>query len=716
MVYKRRCSDMARCLWLRVPGSASCSPSSRSSFAGVASTPTCPHFNLSSMMRLAIVVTLLLTTGVARAQNGSRLVTARTVAVVAEVEYLRVDKAKYDNQAEVNRILSIVDDSGLFKTTAFPQAPYRATVADKADIIVKISERVALPQTVSITVRDADTNEELFREQRDMVALSNDIKRLVKHFLTSVEEKRAEVERAEEAVREQEREAQAAAEAARVSQQCNEEEANFTRNIISTVIVQHESVPLMTQDILDHNHKCPHNVVVPVDIVKHYQAEEIAKRTAEEARAERVRQVEERQKVLSSWQQELASAPFVIPITGRMRVSDQLPVPTGSYYIIASDEKPDKCTFSSKEMKKLKGAKSATYLGVLECSRTGREAYLVLDASDHYYLIQAVKALGTEQVGTIKDKGTTVCFHDGGCQHILAEVRLMPTDLPHVVHIQPPGPLTATYDSDGLSFKYPQNWRISRKNGGTLVEVVPPEGHVGTWYTLGMFVRHFSPGPSFPPTLAGAFERVMSFYQKHGRVFAKQSPMTVGGREGLMATYTASSPISGEEKGRLILILDSGGYYQFETFSPSPESETNRTVLESVLNTVQFNTTLYATDFYSGTIHNKTADKSTRFEVKIRNDEGRLAGCIGIAEPLYGSGPLKGLGKDGTVTFTVDGDKFDLIFRGKSENGRISGTYTVSPTDVGAVVAQDGEFSLEKTGSKPLLIQPCPTDAEVNAK
>jgi hypothetical protein len=136
-----------------------------------------------------------------------------------------------------------------------------------------------------------------------------------------------------------------------------------------------------------------------------------------------------------------------------------------------------------------------------------------------------------------------------------------PTDLPHSVQVPTPGPLTATYDGDGLSFKYPQNWRVSRRNGGALVELVPPEGHIGTWYTLGMFVRHFTPGPSFPPTLAGAFERIMSFYQKRGRVFAQQSLMAVGGREGLMATYTVSSPISGEEKGRLILILDSSGGY-----------------------------------------------------------------------------------------------------------------------------------------------------------
>jgi len=74
-----------------------------------------------------------------------------------------------------------------------------------------------------------------------------------------------------------------------------------------------------------------------------------------------------------------------------------------------------------------------------------------------------------------------------------------------------------------------------------------------------------------------------------------------------------------------------------------------------------------------------------------------------------------------TVSFAWAATVAETLFgycssRGKSENGRISGTYTVSPIDVGEVVAQEGEFSLEKIGSKPLLIQPCPTDAEVNAK
>jgi hypothetical protein len=76
--------------------------------------------------------------------------------------------------------------------------------------------------------------------------------------------------------------------------------------------------------------------------------------------------------------------------------------------------------------------------------------------------------------------------------------------------------------------------------------------------------------------------------------------------------------------------------------------------------------------------------------VAIRNDESKLSGCTGIVEPLYGSGPLKGLMKDGAVTFTVNGNGFDLLFRGKSENVRIAGTYAVSPID-GAGVRQRGQ-------------------------
>jgi len=487
---------------------------------------------------------------------------------------------------EVNRILRIVGNAGLYRNATFPQAPYRVTAGDKADIIVTIVESVALPESVSITVRDADTNEQLFHEQRELVELSNDIKRLVKHFLTTVEEKKVEAERAEEAALRQQRDAQLAAEAARLNQQCRDEEDALRKNIISVVIVQHGSVPLTSQNITDHNQRCPDNLVVPDDVVNYYKAEVAAQQAAEHARLEQVRQEQEKKKVLSAWHKEIAAAPFVIPVAGRMKVSYQLPVSGGLYYIIPSEGKPDKCTLPAPEPRKLKKAKAAIYVGVLDCLRTGRADFLVVTANDHYYLVQAIKVLGAmEQVGMVKDNGTTICFHEDGCQHVLAEVRLAPSDLPRGVQVPPPAPLTASYDQEGLSFRYPGNWEVSNRNGGTLITIAPDAGRIGTWFAVGMFVMHRSSNASFPTTAAATLEKSIAYYQKVGRVFqAQTTPVKVAGLAGVMANYSTSSPISGEEKGQLVVVPDGGhGYYEFWAFSPGNESGTYRAVLDSIL-------------------------------------------------------------------------------------------------------------------------------------
>jgi len=111
-----------------------------------------------------------------------------------------------------------------------------------------------------------------------------------------------------------------------------------------------------------------------------------------------------------------------------------------------------------------------------------------------------------------------------------------------------------------------------------------------------------------------------------------------------------------------------------------------------------------------------TVNKTTTFEAAIRNDGGKLTGCIGIVEPLYGSGPLHGTMKDGTVTLAVSLNGFEILFRAKSENGKIEGTYTVGRPNTADSALEKGEFSLGRMASKALLIRPCPTDAEMNAK
>jgi len=100
-----------------------------------------------------------------------------------------------------------------------------------------------------------------------------------------------------------------------------------------------------------------------------------------------------------------------------------------------------------------------------------------------------------------------------------------------------------------------------------------------------MFVMHRSSNASFPTTAAATLEKSIAYYQKVGRVFqAQTTPVKVAGLAGVMANYSTSSPISGEEKGQLVVVPDGGhGYYEFWAFSPGNESGTYRAVLDSIL-------------------------------------------------------------------------------------------------------------------------------------
>jgi len=45
---------------------------------------------------------------------------------------------------------------------------------------------------------------------------------------------------------------------------------------------------------------------------------------------------------------------------------------------------------------------------------------------------------------------------------------------------------------------------------------------------------------------------------------------------------------------------------------------------------------------FGGIVHNQTADISAEFGVVVLDREGILTGCMGIQQPLFGSGPLRG--------------------------------------------------------------------------
>ena len=116
---------------------------------------------------------------------------------------------------------------------------------------------------------------------------------------------------------------------------------------------------------------------------------------------------------------------------------------------------------------------------------------------------------------------------------------------------------------------------------------------------------------------------------------------------------------------------------------------------------------------YVGTVHNQTADQSASFAITVRNDEGVLLGCMGVLQPLIGSGLLRGKVTGSTITFVVNGDNLNLFFEGHTSGSKINGTYTVSPING---IVQQGDFYLAKSESKQPSSQSfrCPTDTEMN--
>jgi hypothetical protein len=122
-----------------------------------------------------------------------------------------------------------------------------------------------------------------------------------------------------------------------------------------------------------------------------------------------------------------------------------------------------------------------------------------------------------------------------------------------------------------------------------------------------------------------------------------------------------------------------------------------------------------ATGQFGGIVHNETADLSAEFGIFINDLGGVITGCMGVRQPLFGSGPLTGVVNDSHIFFVVTSAIGKISFVGERHNTEINGTYTVerkgSPD-------QHGNFTLHrvKTGglSSNFNTANCPTDAEVH--
>ncbi len=122
-----------------------------------------------------------------------------------------------------------------------------------------------------------------------------------------------------------------------------------------------------------------------------------------------------------------------------------------------------------------------------------------------------------------------------------------------------------------------------------------------------------------------------------------------------------------------------------------------------------------ATGEYGGIVHNKTANLSAEFSIIVNDVGGVITGCMGVRQPLFGSGPLTGRVDGANISFVVTSAIGKITFVGQRNNSDITGTYTVerqgSPD-------QQGNFTLNKVKSdgwpSNFDTANCPTDAEVH--
>ncbi len=111
--------------------------------------------------------------------------TAKTAQLLVEVIGQKSEKASFN--AEMDRILRLADQTKLWGN-------YRYMPGPRADIIIKIEEYRTLvsSETISLTVFNPESNEKIYSETRDLVDLSNDVSRLIAHFLASVSRQKQE--------------------------------------------------------------------------------------------------------------------------------------------------------------------------------------------------------------------------------------------------------------------------------------------------------------------------------------------------------------------------------------------------------------------------------------------------------------------------------------------------------------------------------------------
>jgi hypothetical protein len=130
---------------------------------------------------VSAVLALTLITSAQQLDKAPLVLKARKCEIVVNVQWNRHDTS-FPQKAEFSKVFAAVDGSGLLNR-------YTETSADHADLIFKLDDD-ALLDRITLEVLNPDDNSAVYSESRDRVALSNDVKRLIEHFLSAVDDAR----------------------------------------------------------------------------------------------------------------------------------------------------------------------------------------------------------------------------------------------------------------------------------------------------------------------------------------------------------------------------------------------------------------------------------------------------------------------------------------------------------------------------------------------
>lgn len=118
---------------------------------------------------------------------------------------------------------------------------------------------------------------------------------------------------------------------------------------------------------------------------------------------------------------------------------------------------------------------------------------------------------------------------------------------------------------------------------------------------------------------------------------------------------------------------------------------------------------------FDGIVYNQSAGLSSEFGIIVQETEGFLSGCMGVRQPLFGSGPLAGFTADSDVSFVVTSAIGKITLWGHRQDGAIIGTYTVEHE---GAPDEKGTFTLKKVAVEgprsDFDTANCPSDAEIN--